>query len=92
MQRSVKIKVPLKGRSAVWLHRSVLLLQYKGLKREWDELQVHWNKKYSFFLFWENHYDESHEIQAVMHAALNWICFTSVLKTVAALKVDIPKI
>lgn len=31
-----------------------------------------------------------HEIQAVMRTALNWICF--MFKTVAALKVDIPKI
>lgn len=67
----------------------MLLLQYRGLKRERDELKGHWNKKYSFL---ERHYDDSHEIQAVMHTALNWICFASVFKTVAALKVDIPKI
>lgn len=33
-----------------------------------------------------------HEIQAVARTALNWICFTYVFKTIAALKVDIPKI
>lgn len=90
MKRSVKVKVLLKGRSAVWLDQSGLRMQYKRLKKEtrWTESMLEHKILLAFFL--ENIVMIQREIQAVTRTALNCIGCTYVFKTVAALKVDIP--